>query len=487
MTFDTSWVDGLTFDAHHAATLGGITNNGDGTFTEDGTTYTGAYSDYWGTEPDANIASITLAAYNPTNAPGIITFQFAYQNGFTPPPFGAQVIAWDANAIVVEVLDGFVPNNQAAGTYVGTPDPGYLIWFSANDVSYGPNDNGGAGPTFPLTFGTTGAEPMLAPTLCFVAGTTILTPHGEARVETLRVGGCVTLAAGGTARIVWIGKGKVLATRGRRSAATPVILRKGSLGDNVPNRDLRVTKGHAFHIDGVLIPVEFLVNHRSILWDDRAQEVALYHIELEAHDVLLANGAPAESYRDDGNRWLFQNANSGWGEPAKPPCAAVLTGGPVVDAVWRRLLARAPARPRLPLTDDPDLHLLVDGRRVDASERHGLVHLFRLTARPNDVRIISRAAAPAELGLARDPRVLGVALRRIAVRRDTRFRVLEAADPLLAQGFHDFEQDNAFRWTDGDAVLPATLFEGFAGPVELMLRLGGTTRYMDDGIVSMAA
>jgi len=65
----------------------------------------------------------------------------------------------------------------------------------------------------------------------------------------------------------------------------------------------------------VLIPVEFLVNHRSIFWDDNAQEVELYHIELETHDVLVANGAPAESYRDDGNRWLFRNANSGWGLP----------------------------------------------------------------------------------------------------------------------------------------------------------------------------
>ena len=83
----------------------------------------------------------------------------------------------------------------------------------------------------------------------------------------------------------------------------------------MPHHDLRVTKAHALYVDGVLIPVEFLVNHRSILWDDRAQEVAIYHVELDTHDVLMANGAPAESYRDDGNRWLFQNANPGW-EPA---------------------------------------------------------------------------------------------------------------------------------------------------------------------------
>ena len=66
---------------------------------------------------------------------------------------------------------------------------------------------------------------------------------------------------------------------GSRNAATPVIVRRGALADNVPNRDLYLTKGHSLHLNGSLIPVEFLVNHRSIVWDDRAQEVEIYHIE----------------------------------------------------------------------------------------------------------------------------------------------------------------------------------------------------------------
>jgi hypothetical protein len=149
-------------------------------------------------------------------------------------------------------------------------------------------------------------------TLCFVAGTLIGTPHGEVPVQRLQPGDLVLTAQNRARSVKWIGQGKVLATSGKRSAATPVIVRKGALANTVPDRDLHVTKGHALYIDNVLIPVEFLVNHRSILWDGRAQEVALYHVELESHDVLLANGAPAESYRDDSNRWLFQNVNSGW-------------------------------------------------------------------------------------------------------------------------------------------------------------------------------
>jgi hypothetical protein len=317
--------------------------------------------------------------------------------------------------------------------------------------------------------------------LCFCAGTSIATPRGEILVERLGVGDLVLTASGQVRPIAWIGAGRVLATRGRRNAATPVIVRKGALGPNVPYRDLHVTKGHSFYLDGVLVPVEFLVNHRSILWDDHAQEVTLYHVELETHDVLVANGAPAESYRDDGNRWLFQNGNTGWDQPPKPPCADVLTGGPIVDAVWRRLLDRAGPCSYAPLTDDPDLHLLVDGRRLDATQRTDSYCVFTLPAMPRCVRVASRAAAPAELGLARDPRVLGVALWRIVVRAGNDFRIVEVTDDRLAEGFHGYEPDGDHRWTDGDALLPAAVFEGFDGPAELVLHVCGETNYRADG------
>jgi hypothetical protein len=365
---------------------------------------------------------------------------------------------------------------STSGTYyLDISDPntigGYSV--SASTVSADFTDN-------TSTTGTVGV-------LCFLGGTLIATPEGEVPVQQLAVGNSVLTLRGEARRIVWVGAGRVLATRGRRNAATPVIVRKGALADNVPHRDIQVTKGHSLYIDDVLIPVEYLVNHRSILWDDHAQEVKLYHIELATHDVLRANGAPAESYRDDGNRWLFWNANSGWGLPPQEPCAPVLTGGPVVDAVWRRLLERTGPRRSLPLTEDADLHMLVDGQRLDAAERVGEVHVFHLSTVPSALHIVSRAAAPAELGLARDPRVLGVALRRLVVRKGTRFRVTEAKDDRLMDGFHGFEADNGIRWTDGDATVPVDLFDGFTGPLELVLCLGGTTSYVVEGNIQRVA
>jgi hypothetical protein len=324
-------------------------------------------------------------------------------------------------------------------------------------------------------------------TLCFTAGTRISTPCDEVPVEQLSVGDEVLTFSGATRRITWIGKGQVLATRGQRSAATPVIVCKGALVSNVPDRDLRLTKGHALYIDDVLIPVEELINHRSILWDDRAQEVELYHVELDSHDVLIANGAPAESYRDDGNRWLFQNANSGWNLPPQEPCAPLVTDGPVVDTIWRRLLDRSGPRPGFPLTPDPDLRLIVDGDPLVPISSGADWYKFHLPTPASDVRIVSRAAVPQELGLARDPRLLGVAIRRIVAVQASRRQGIGADDARLNEGFHTFEAGNNLRWTNGNAVIPPSLFDGYIGIVELILHLGATTGYIDEGISISAA
>jgi hypothetical protein len=223
--------------------------------------------------------------------------------------------------------------------------------------------------------------------------------------------------------------------------------------------------------------VEFLVNHRSIQWDDHMKEVTIYHLELETHDVLLANGAPAESYRDDGNRWLFQNGNSGWDQPPKPACAPVLTGGPLVDAVWRRLLDRAGRWDGVRLTRDSGLHLLVDGRPVEGTWRQDDRIVFTLSGPASEVRLVSRAGSPAELGLARDPRRLGVAVRQFRLWQGVRLRTMEASDEALDDGFYPFEADIGARWTDGDARVPTGLFAEAEGVSKLDVVLGGTTHY----------
>jgi autotransporter-associated beta strand protein len=330
----------------------------------------------------------------------------------------------DANG----VLSGPGLTEVGVGTYTLTPGSTAAVSAELDALVFTPTGNL-ATTDFVLsafdgaTTADSNAIAVSDAALCFCTGTRIATPNGEVPVEQIAAGDLVLTASGMARPVVWVGTGRVLATRGRRTAATPVVIRKGALADNVPHHDLRVTKGHALYLDGVLIPVEFLVNHRSILWDDRAQEVELHHLELEHHDVLLANGAPAESYRDDGNRWLFGNANSGWGLPPQKPCAPVLTGGPVVDDIWRWLLDRAGGPGRMPTTDEPDVHLVADGKRIDGRRGNDGAYLFRLPRPASEVRVVSRAGVPCELGLARDPRALGVALRRIVLWQGARIRV----------------------------------------------------------------
>jgi hypothetical protein len=163
----------------------------------------------------------------------------------------------------------------------------------------------------------------------------------------------------------------------------------------------------------------------------------------------------------------------------------VLTGGPIVDAAWRRLLDRTGDRPDLILTDDPDLHLLVDGCRIDPDRRDGDAYVFQVPASRRDVRIGSRAAVPAEIGLGRDSRVLGVPLWRVIVRAGTRFQTMDVSDERLVDGVHAYE--SGVRWTNGDAPVPAVWLEGWRGPIELVLHLRGATSYIDDGSRRSAA
>jgi hypothetical protein len=165
----------------------------------------------------------------------------------------------------------------------------------------------------------------------------------------------------------------------------------------------------------------------------------------------------------------------------------VLTGGAIVDAIWRRLLDRAGPRPGPALTGDPDLHVCADGRRLNATAHVGEVYVFQLPTVPSVLRIVSRAGAPAEFGLMRDPRVLGVALRRLVVRKGTQFSVAEADNDGLSDGFYAFEAAEGFRWTDGDAVVPSGLLSGFRGAVEVVLHICGTATYLADDAPQRAA
>jgi hypothetical protein len=298
----------------------------------------------------------------------------------------------------------------------------------------------------------------------------ILTHKGEMPVEQLAIGDRVKTLPGAFRPIVWIGSGRSLVTRANK-LARPIVVRRGALADNVPLRDLSLTHGHALYFDGVLIPVENLVNHRSIAWDDTARVVEYYHVELADHDVLFAEGAPAETYYDANNRAFFQNTREGSQAGAKKPtCVPVLTRGEIVEKVWAELFKRAGGHLERNTTDDADLHLVLDGERLDPTAIEGGVYSFAVERPPaRTLRLRSRSGVPSLLGLSRnDHRPLGVAVKQVILYHAGIPSRFDYDGPQFREGGCHLPE-GGYCWTDGEFELPARFFTILNGAFTLVV------------------
>ena len=183
---------------------------------------------------------------------------------------------------------------------------------------------------------------------CFLAGTRIATPSGPVAVEALCVGDRVTLLSGATRPIVWIGWREIdTARHPAPQAVQPIRIAAGALGPGCPARALYLSPDHALFLDGALVPVRHLVNGGSIR-QVRRRHVRYVHVELDRHDVMLAEGAPTESYLDTGDRADFTNGGgvvrlhpsfAGWRRDAAA-CAPLLVAGPRLERLRSALASR---------------------------------------------------------------------------------------------------------------------------------------------------
>ncbi len=202
-----------------------------------------------------------------------------------------------------------------------------------------------------LTDPVIGGNTVISEVACFLAGTRILTQHGATDVEHLRIGDLACLAGGGTRPIRWIGRRLLDPARHPAQAAIlPVRIARHAFGRNQPHRDLFLSPDHAVFTGGVLIPVRYLINGSSIQQRPAPRRLVYFHVELDRHDVLLAEGLPVESYLETGNRGAFQNANAPlvlhpdfahyrWEAEG---CAPLVIIGPRLEAARRLLSACEP-------------------------------------------------------------------------------------------------------------------------------------------------
>ena len=131
-----------------------------------------------------------------------------------------------------------------------------------------------------------------------------------------------------------------------RKDILPICFKAGSLGDDVPRRDLWISPHHAMYFEtsgGVLIEAKDLVNGVSIVQAEQVDEVEYFHIELDTHDVIIAEGALSETFVDDDSRGMFHNAHE---YRALYPESGRTTGALLRAAARRRLRGRGGAATR---------------------------------------------------------------------------------------------------------------------------------------------
>jgi len=315
---------------------------------------------------------------------------------------------------------------------------------------------------------------------CFLRGTLIRTPKGDVAVENLQVGDLVITSSGAPRPIRWIGH-RDIEVAGLRypRALYPVRIAAGTFGPDRPAQDLYVSPGHSICIDlcgEVLIPAGRLINGSTVAQIEMA-EVSYWHVELESHDILIANNLPAESYFVMENRGFFTEAGAmleagdqGRGRTHADFCRPVVLGGPTLAFVRSRLKARAEAL-GWAASRANDLRLIADGETRRPIEE-GKASVFVFPANARDVRLVSNTFTPALVGEGEDSRELGLCVLGLSLSGSAgEPRSISLDDERLKTCFHPEEAGDgvAWRWTKGELILNPDLWSGFSDAVALLI------------------
>jgi hypothetical protein len=130
-------------------------------------------------------------------------------------------------------------------------------------------------------------------------------------VEMLAIGDRVLTFSGEPKPIKWIGHRAVDCSRHPHPETVwPVRIQAHAFREGRPNRDLFLSPDHAVYVEDVLIPIKYLQNGTTVQ-QRPVGTLIYYHIELKEHDVVLAEGFPAETFLDTGNRTAFANNGDG--------------------------------------------------------------------------------------------------------------------------------------------------------------------------------
>lgn len=287
--------------------------------------------DFWaidaGSYGNGNPDGVSFSYGNPAS---LATYrEYGLQTGLTVQvlPFDFSTngvsmnILWNGAVIGQTPLTGFALNNPAAtlsisvntagqvsaswGTYsaTGTIPGGQWLTTAQNGwdfiVSGRTGDNGDGAYIDNLAVNGT--------VVCFAKGARILTTKGDVAVEDLLPGDLVITRDHGPQPLLWRSHRNLSS---RHLAANPKLrpirIAKGSLGDCRPNSDLTVSPQHRmlasgpicrrmFDAEEVLVAAKNLIGIPGVAIDTEVKNVSYYHLLFDRHEIIFANGAPAES------------------------------------------------------------------------------------------------------------------------------------------------------------------------------------------------
>lgn len=247
---------------------------------------------------------------------------------------------------------------------------------------------------------------------CFARGSGILTPQGYRPVEDLCPGDPVITASGQRCVVRWVGWRTVDLAGGAQPDESPVIIRPHAFGPGKPFKPLKLSPLHCVYQDGILVPVKHLVNGATILQDKAALAVTYYHVELDRHDILLAEGLACESYFCNGNReGLYHEL--GQRTPAPAPYAPHVTSGIRLYRIRQALHEQALAAGFVPGYIPRLRAISAQGDQVArfVRGRHAQRAVFVFERPVRELTLICPTVAPAETDPAsQDRRALGLCL-----------------------------------------------------------------------------
>ena len=146
---------------------------------------------------------------------------------------------------------------------------------------------------------------------CYLGDVLVATPDGQKLVQDLKPGDRLLTADGRVTTVNWLGRQEMATRFNRPEVINPICICKDAIAEGVPSRDLHVSPDHGVEIGGLLINAAALVNGVSIyqMANVPIEGFTYYHVQTEAHELILAENCPSETYLDCINAHSFLNAD----------------------------------------------------------------------------------------------------------------------------------------------------------------------------------